>query len=234
VVSELYNKAVLTAENALFMKQKVVTQKSMTFKYWKYRVLRPLLKVYNRILKTGSSQNTPWLSPACIAILDKTLSTQMNGLEYGSGRSTIFFAQRLGNLTSIEHDKSWFDKISKDLQEMGIKNVDYILVPPAQSESKKNLEIRFKKDFDSENQNYQSYYKHVQDYPDEYFDFVIIDGRARVECTQRAIPKIKKGGMLIIDNSERKRYKPIHEMLKDWKSVNTTTGLTDTTIWIKP
>jgi hypothetical protein len=82
--------------------------------------------------------------------------------------------------------------------------------------------------------DYYNYYSKVNEYPDEYFDFVLIDGRARVNCGKNAIDKLKSGGIFILDNSERQRYRPLHELLIKWPSIYTTTGLTDTTIWIKP
>ena len=50
----------------------------------------------------------------------------------------------------------------------------------------------------------------------------------------RAVVKLKRGGIFILDNSERLRYEPVHRKLRSWKQVFTTTGLTDTTIWFKP
>jgi hypothetical protein len=40
--------------------------------------------------------------------------------------------------------------------------------------------------------------------------------------------------VLILDNAERARYASIHTMLRNWKSVFTTSGITDTVFWIKP
>jgi len=74
----------------------------------------------------------------------------------------------------------------------------------------------------------------VNTYPDNYFDFIIVDGRARVECSFNAIKKLKRGGLFVLDNSERKRYMPIFNLLENWEMANTSNGLTDTTFWLKP
>ena len=65
-------------------------------------------------------------------------------------------------------------------------------------------------------------------------DFAIVDGRARTECCHEILPKIKKGGILILDNSERKRYKLVFEQLKKYEMYETTNGLTNTTFWFIP
>ena len=48
-----------------------------------------------------------------------------------------------------------------------------------------------------------SYATFIDSFPDHSFDLIVIDGRARAACIQHAIRKVKKGGYLLIDNSER-------------------------------
>ena len=48
--------------------------------------------------------------------------------------------------------------------------------------------------------------KQIDQYPDEYFHIVVVDGRARPSCISHALKKVKKGGYLIVDNSERDYY----------------------------
>ena len=45
------------------------------------------------------------------------------------------------------------------------------------------------------------------------FDIIIIDGRDRVNCTKYAIYKLKKEGVIIFDNSDRKAYKDAYDLL---------------------
>jgi hypothetical protein len=45
----------------------------------------------------------------------------------------------------------------------------------------------------------------------------MIDGRARVECADHALPKIRKGGYLLLDNSERIDYQPICDRLRHFR-----------------
>lgn len=40
-------------------------------------------------------------------------------------------------------------------------------------------------------------------FPNEYFDLILIDGRVRMNCLKNATPKLKVGGVLIFDNSDR-------------------------------
>ena len=46
----------------------------------------------------------PWLTPAAIGLLATLLRPADTGAEFGSGRSTLWFAARVAALTSVEHD----------------------------------------------------------------------------------------------------------------------------------
>ena len=227
------NEAVAISQKSQYVKRNLLAPSSAPLPYFRYRIARPFLKAYNRFLKSRID-DAPWLTPASIAILDRLLNDEMNGLEYGSGRSTFFFSKRLQSLTSVEHDTEWYDQVKATLEELEYDNTRYYLIKPDRLESNTEIERRNDQSFDTENENYLSYYELINTFDEEGFDFIIVDGRARVECTRRCISKLKSGGILVVDNSERKRYEPVHELLKDWKLIHTTTGLTDTCIWIKP
>ena len=233
-MSDLYKIADSISRKSYFIHRNIVSVKGFSIAYARYRILRPILKLYDSLLKSPYGKQKPWLSPASIGILDKCLNSSMIGLEYGSGRSTRFFSKRLKQLVSIEHHQEWYDLVSKELNDEGIRNVTYLKIAATQSESKKDIEVRYRSDYIEDNSNYQDYYERVSDFPDAYFDFVLIDGRARVECSVRAVSKLKSGGIFVLDNSERRRYMIVHKELSTWKRVDTTSGLTDTTIWFKP
>ena len=221
------------AAKKIWIKTLFLAPESFSFRYIRYRILRPILKGYYKLFKLFHSER-PWTTPASILFFDKVLTKKMKGLEYGSGISTIYFARKTGNLVSIEHDKIWHEHIRTLLAKSKLSNVNYILISPDRPESKKKIENRCKAEFDSENMNYKAYFEYMSSFPENHFDFILIDGRARVECSRRAIDILKSGGIFILDNSERTRYKPVHDMLNGWQKVHTTTGLTDTTIWFKP
>lgn len=223
--------------NLFFPKKNYLTKKGYSPDYIKYRILRPVFKLYYKLYKINHPE-TPWTSQASIVIFDKILDKTMRGLEYGSGKSTLFFTSKLNHLTSIEHHKTWYDKINKILKERNINNVDYRYIPQNSKDQEhdlshfsvyanktKNLSIR---------SEYINYFEAINNFPDNHFDFILIDGRARVECSLNAIKKLKKGGIFVLDNSERSRYKSVLSILESWPTIVTTTGLTDTTIWFKP
>ena len=223
------------SDSFFFIKKNYVIPRSSSLSYLSYRIKRPFLKVYYKLfnlLKPGR----PWTTPASILIFEKVLNENMVGLEYGSGRSTLFFSKHLGKLVSIEHYAEWYKKVNKILEEENINNVDYLYIPKNSEEDIDDNSNEFHNKFtgNEERPEYADYANKVLDYDDNYFDFVLIDGRSRVNCGLNAMAKLKPGGMFVLDNSERKRYQRLHEALKNWPKIETTTGLTNTTIWFKP
>lgn len=211
--------------------------KDNSLKYLRYRVLRPLLKLkYKAYRKPVDS--TPWLSPVSIEFFREYLNGTQTGAEFGSGSSTVFFAPRSKHFVSVEHYKPWFDKVTNLLKERKISNVDYLFVEKQEPDSTLSTAEMFPgisglEDYEYR-KDYVNYFQALDAYPDEYFDFILVDGRARPECVFSSLPKLKSGGLMILDNSERARYKVVFSYLETWEMVNTTNGLTDTTFWVKP
>jgi predicted O-methyltransferase YrrM len=54
--------------------------------------------------------------------------------------------------------------------------------------------------------SFRQYVRNCHEYPDEYFDFVLVDGRARASCIRHAMRKLRRNGVLMLDNSERAPY----------------------------
>jgi predicted O-methyltransferase YrrM len=146
----------------------------------------------------------PWITYGSIEWIEKYLSKDMRVFEWGSGGSTIFFARRVREVVSIEHDYNWYIKVKKHLKEKNLnQNVEEIFKKP-----QKRHKIRRYKSINKKYKNYsfKEYCLSISKYPDEYFDLILVDGRARADCMKEALKKVKKGGCIVLDNSERKRY----------------------------
>lgn len=57
-----------------------------------------------------------------------------------------------------------------------------------------NVDYKFKTD---------AHYFNLDQYADETFDFILIDGSQRGNCAKSAITKIKGGGYIYLDNSDK-------------------------------
>ena len=53
---------------------------------------------------------------------------------------------------------------------------------------------------------FRNYVWQIDPFPDNYFDVVLIDGRARSSCIAHSSRKVKTNGILILDDAERRWY----------------------------
>lgn len=232
-----YDKALKISKSPFYMKRNLVRKDSSSPGYIFYRIARPILKVNYKLFKLFHPER-PWTSQAAIRTFENLLTKEMTGFEYGSGNSTLFFVKHLKHLTSVEHNAEWYDIVKEKLKQRNQNNIDYRFIPPAVPATPQ--EYTFYKDYPLTEKDFQvrkeyhDYFSFVNKYPDRHFDFIMVDGRARVECCLNAIPKLKSGGIFVLDNSDRDRYIPVFTVLSNWKRITTTTGLFDTTFWFKP
>src|SRR5262245_38432029 len=77
----------------------------------------------------------PWLSTGAIDFSSNVLSRSSIVLEWGSGRSTLWFAKRAGRIVSVEHHPGWFETVKQKVDLQGLSNVDLRLVPLDHPES---------------------------------------------------------------------------------------------------
>jgi len=173
--------------------------------------------------RSSVSDRNPWMSFSAIRYLKEIIRKDMRVFEYGSGGSTLFWISRVQEVVSVEHDPSWYFNMKKQLEDHDVQNLKYILAEP-------DFDPRFgEKRFENPDdyissepsyrgKNFEHYAKSIDSYPDNYFDVVVVDGRVRPSCIKHAIPKLKKNGFLIIDNSERKYYlAPFRFLRNSWK-----------------
>jgi hypothetical protein len=116
----------------------------------------------------------------------------MRALEWGSGRSTLWFAARVESLTSVEHDVGWFQRMEPQLR--GLSNVVYKHVPlehPISMPTYRSYEPR------------PRYVAVADEFPDESLGLVVVDGHYRQACVRAVLSKLQPGGLLLIDNWNR-------------------------------
>lgn len=153
----------------------------------------------------------PWITFSARRWLASILNDRMSVFEYGSGGSTLYFAEKVKHVYSVEHDPDWFATVSAELIAMGRKHVQYILEPPS-SDSFDSPEYMSKR-FPDQRASFRRYVDTIDLCPDQSLDLVFIDGRARNACAHRAIRKVRRGGWIVLDNSERADYRPALTLL---------------------
>jgi predicted O-methyltransferase YrrM len=160
---------------------------------------------YLRSLLPGHSplaDAIPMMTFDAIAWLRAYLLPHMHIFEYGSGGSTVFFTRRVERLVSIEHDPEWYARTKERLGMANPDRLTYVLrLPePGSAEVFGSTDARYR------DMSFESYVRAIDDYPDASFDLASVDGRARSACLTRAVRKVKPGGFVLLDNSDRDEY----------------------------
>lgn len=63
----------------------------------------------------ANGEPIPWISYPAIRFIEERVRKSFQVFEFGSGLSTLWWAKRAGNVTSVEHDKAWFDLVAPSL-----------------------------------------------------------------------------------------------------------------------
>jgi precorrin-6B methylase 2 len=137
----------------------------------------------------GQGKAIPWVTYSFIDFIKDRITKNHRVFEYGSGNSTIFYAERAGSVTSVEHDQGWFNMIKKS--------------------SPANAEMIF-----CELERDGEYAKKAASLP-EKFDIIIVDGRDRVNCCKYAVDALSSNGVIVLDDSEREVYSAAREFLQE-------------------
>lgn len=116
----------------------------------------------------------PWYSYPAIDYLNQLNLSKKIVFEYGSGYSTLFWSRKTKQVISVEDNHKWFEKIK------------------LMSRTRKNINLKYI------NKNYPSSIKDFK----RKFDIIVIDGSQRPECAKTSIKYLKKGGIVILDNSD--------------------------------
>lgn len=175
--------------------------------------------------KSSISDGMPWMTIDAIRFLKNNLTKDMKVFEYGSGGSSIFFSRLSAEVISTEHEKEWFDSVNEKLKSMNLNNWRGIFNPPQTASSGSTDNPEDPRNYSTSdkatiNFSFENYVKSIDQFPDGYFDLVVVDGRSRPACILHGIKKLKKGGLILVDNAERSHYqRVISEFItKDFKN----------------
>jgi predicted RNA methylase len=190
--------------------------------------------IYNRIvlaLYEKQHPDSPWLTSSAVSILSTYLKNSDIGLEWGSGRSTVWFAARIKHLVSVEDNPEWYQRIKKQLDHLKLNNTEYLFA-----------------------NDRESYIGAADQFQENSLDFVLVDGRDyRSTCAVKAVSKVRTGGIIVVDNANwflpssshspnsrtyetgpaSDEWQHFLELVNDWRRIWTSNGVSDTALFIK-
>lgn len=135
-------------------------------------------------------QPIPWYTYPAIEFIEDKIQSDFTVFEYGSGQSTLWWANRVSKLTSVESNEQWFNYLRQNVVKN--ENISLSLI-----------------------ENEQEYIAEIANYDDYSFNVIIIDGDSRSECAKQAYSKVKNNGFIIFDDTDRKEYNEVLLFLKE-------------------
>jgi len=125
----------------------------------------------------------PWINYSMLHFLVPRMKDDFSMLEYGGGNSTLFWAERVREIVTVEHDRIWANKISEKIA--AFPNAALLVAPNGPEYENAPLKLR------------------------KRFDMIVIDGIRRPECASTAIPMLAPAGCVLLDDSHFAEQKPI-------------------------
>lgn len=146
--------------------------------------------------------DVPWWTYRAIDVVEAWLSARPRPIrvfEWGSGASTLWLAERTDEVVSVEHHPEFAATIGPALAELRtVRFLHRPAVPSAHPEVGSRKPGNAGLDF--------SAYVRAIDEVGGPFDLVVIDGRAREACLRAALPHLAADGLVVFDNTRRRRY----------------------------
>jgi predicted O-methyltransferase YrrM len=191
-----------------------------------------------QLLHERAHPEDPWITPEAVRLLESMLRPTDRGVEFGSGRSTLWFAKRVAHLTSVEEDPAWHRSVAARLAAGGCTNVEQILAPV---------------DVPLDLGESSAYVAALHRFPECSLDFALVDGAYRAHATKLVMPRLRPGGVMVLDNAgwylpsssrapgsrsmaagPEPLWLDIVPALADWRQIWTSSGVWDTAIFIRP
>jgi predicted O-methyltransferase YrrM len=171
--------------------------------------------------RRGSVPERPWIVPAAVGWLGRRMRSNWKVLELGSGRSTVWLARRAGSVVSFEDNEFWIARAREMVAEAGVGNAELRELPV------------------------QRFAAELELLEDGSVDLLVVDfleapDAERVEAVRAGRTKVRPGGYLLLDDSDRPSYQEAYELLNGWRE-RRFTGVKDewpavceTTIFRRP
>lgn len=147
--------------------------------------------------------DVPWWTYDAIDVVERWIEARpepVRVFEWGSGASTLWLARRVDTITTVEHHKGFADHIAPNLAEHA--NITSLVVEPVESSSPKVPSAKE----GHKGLDFADYVAAI-DGAGGPFDLIVIDGRAREACLRAAVPHLADGGIIVFDNTKRRRYR---------------------------
>lgn len=157
----------------------------------------------------------PWITFDAIRAIEGHARPGTRVFEFGSGHSTLYWAEKGVEIHSVEDDRGWHDLLARRIS--GMPNA-HLYYEPGQD-------------------GYVSRIEQVGG----TFDVVVVDGSHRKECLKKALAFVKPGGLLVVDNTDWHWFSDVDQVVPEGWRKQAYPGWapfighqSETTLWVAP
>lgn len=129
----------------------------------------------------------PWCTYSFIQFIEPRLNSTMDIFEYGCGNSTLWYADKVKSVTSVDHDLQWVEKISSRIPKNAV-----VLFASMSEAGKYSASILLN---------------------DKRYHIIVIDGRDRNNCVLQSLHRLTDDGIIVFDNSQLPEYADSMQLL---------------------
>ncbi len=119
----------------------------------------------------------PWYTLPAIEYLSQLDWSSSHVFEFGCGNSTLWWSKRAASVTSVEDNEAWHSRVGMMVGQ--------------------NCSLHLET-------NPEDYANYISTF--DGFDVIVVDGifenGARMRCAEKAIERLRPGGLIILDNSD--------------------------------
>lgn len=152
---------------------------------WRQALNFPAALVGAALKKLGWQAERPMISITATRLIEGLLTPQSRVIEFGSGYSTLWLARRCGWLLSREDHAGWHALVNARLARF--PHVLYQLRDPGT-------------------------FAVLDEVPAASIDFALVDGTDRDGCIRELLHRMKPGGVLYLDNSDKDMTNPAGDL----------------------
>jgi hypothetical protein len=170
----------------------------------------------------------PFITYPAQAVLHQIVQPNFKVFEFGCGHSSLWWAARVEEVVSVEHDTTWIKRIQEKkpanlrliLKEQGAVDDNFPedladafnQIAGAQTSSG-NAELDVAHGLNCK--DFTAYAAALARWPRNYFDVIVVDGMARSLCAYMAGLWVKDDGIVIFDDAGRREYVPGYQALDE-------------------
>jgi hypothetical protein len=170
----------------------------------------------------------PYITYPALRQLARLIRPEFRVFEYGCGGSSLWWATRVAEVISVEHDAGWAERVAAaggDNLRIITRERGAALPPKRRALLKRFLasgpELPLSHD-DAHNvmhglmtEDFAAYATEIEAHGEGGFDVIVVDGMARCFAAWLAPRHLKAGGFLVFDNADRWHYNAAYRQLRE-------------------